>query len=135
MRIPYFQQRLPRIEFVAISVSCIFLASCVPPQAPTPSRLTHGQAQVSLHKGKTTQTEVLEAFGSPNITSLDSSSCEVWTYQRHGSSSTSSSAYGTAILFGGAVGGFESSSRSMTLIIKFDSKKVVRDFDSIYSSF
>lgn len=33
------------------------------------------------------------------------------------------------------MGGFEQSSRSMTLIIKFDSKKVVRDFDSLYSSF
>lgn len=90
---------------------------------------------MSLVKGVTTQTQVLEAFGSPNVTSLDAEGHEVWTYQRHASTAKGSSAYGTLLLIGGSVGGFEQSSKAMTLIIKFNSKKVVSDFNSLYSSF
>jgi hypothetical protein len=99
------------------------------------SSLTHGQVQMSLVKGVTSQTQVLEIFGSPNVTSLDAQGHEVWTYQRHASSSKESAAYASLGLIGGSVGGFEQSSRAMTLIIKFNSQKVVSDFNSLYSSF
>ncbi|HHT9138591.1 MAG TPA: hypothetical protein ACFYEK_15275 [Candidatus Wunengus sp. YC60] len=105
----------------------------------TSNRLTHGQVQLTLKKGITTQNEVLEIFGSPNITTIDSSGHEVWTYQRHATveKSNSSNAYGTIILFGGGsnAAGFEQSSRTMTLIIKFDENKKVVDFKSISTSF
>lgn len=105
----------------------------------TSNRLTHGQVQLTLKKGITTQNEVLETFGSPNITTLDSSGYEAWTYQRHATveKSKSSNVYGTIILFGGGskAAGFEQSSRTMTLIIKFDENKRVVDFKSMSTSF
>jgi len=109
--------------------------------APTleKSNLTHGQVQLTLKKGVTTKTEVLETFGAPNITTIDAKGREVWTYQKHGSvqESSQSSTYGTLIFFGGSAktSGFEDSSRTMTLIIKFDNNDKVHDFRSRYTSF
>lgn len=96
--------------------------------------ITHGTVQLNLKKGVTTQTQVLEKFGSPNIATTDGD-LEVWTYQRHGTTSKSASAGGTLILFGGSTSGFSQSSRTLTLIIKFDTTKTVVDFNSRYSSF
>ena len=105
----------------------------------TSNRLTHGQVQLTLKKGTTTQNEVLETFGAPNIVTTDSTGLEVWTYQKHAviEKSDSSNVYGTIILFGGGskAAGFEQSSRTMTLIIKFDENKKVADFKSMSTSF
>jgi outer membrane protein assembly factor BamE (lipoprotein component of BamABCDE complex) len=112
---------------------------------PTPQHLgkngdlTHGNVQLNLHVGETTQTQVLEGFGAPNITSIDGSNQEVWTYQRQATVAESSSLsnYWTIVLFGGTAkaSGFEQTQRTMTLIIKFDSNKVVSDFRSRSSEF
>jgi len=95
--------------------------------------------QLNLQKGITTQNDVLEVFGPPNIVTRDSAGQEVWTYQRHAriASSESTRSYGTIILFGGSsrTSGFEQSSRTMTLIIKFDDEKRVSDFRSRTTSF
>lgn len=105
----------------------------------TSNRLTHGQVQLTLKKGITTQNEVLEIFGAPNIVTTDSTGLEVWTYQKHAivEKSDSSNVYGTIILFGAGnkATGFEKSSRTMTLIIKFDENKKVIDFKSMSTSF
>lgn len=105
----------------------------------TSNRLTHGQVQLTLKKGITTQNEVLEIFGAPNIVTTDSTGLEVWTYQKHAivEKSDSSNVYGTIILFGAGSKaiGFEKSSRTMTLIIKFDENKKVIDFKSMSTSF
>jgi len=100
---------------------------------------THGNVQLTLKKGHTSQTEVLEAFGAPNVATIDSDGNEVWTYQKNATVSTSrdSLSYGTVILAGGktSISGFEQSSRTMTLILKFDDKKKVVDFKSMTTSF
>lgn len=103
------------------------------------SPFTHGNVQLTIKKGITTQAEILEKFGAPNITTIDASGQEVWTYQKHAtvSKSSESGAYATVILFGvgGGTSGFEQSSRTMTLIIKFDDTKHVSDFKSMSTSF
>jgi len=103
------------------------------------SELTHGNVQMNIKVGDTTQTEILEVFGAPNITTIDGTGKEVWTYQRTAqvSQSSSSSNYWTVILIGGdsSVSGLETSSRMITLIIKFDANKVVSDFSSRASNF
>ena len=131
------------IRTAASLVSIALIAGCAPidtkPVTTRNSALTHGNVQMKLKVGETTQTEVLETFGAPNITSMDGSGQEVWTYQRHATVSQSSSANGYfTILLAGVdahVAGFEQSQRTMTLIIKFDSKKVVSDFRSRASEF
>jgi len=47
------------------------------------NNLTHGAVQLKLQKGSTTQNDVIEAFGAPNITTIDGDGKEVWTYRRH----------------------------------------------------
>ena len=46
------------------------------------SNLTQGNVQMNLEVDKTTKNEVLEKFGSPNVTTRNSAGEEVWTYQR-----------------------------------------------------
>ena len=103
------------------------------------SELTHGNVQMNLEVGVTTQTKVLEVFGAPNITSIDGSGREVWTYQRHAtvSQSKSRSGYFTIIIAGGSSGRSSSqqSSRTITLIIKFAESGLVSDFNSRTSNF
>lgn len=113
--------------------------------------LTHGMVQMTLNIGQTTQAEILENFGGPNVTSIDGTGQEMWVYDRHATvTSDSSSGFSIGMLIGaggsdvagGAGLGFgkkksksSQSSRSMTLIIKFDKNKVVSDFKSRSSSF
>jgi outer membrane protein assembly factor BamE (lipoprotein component of BamABCDE complex) len=101
--------------------------------------LTHGNVQLALRVGKTTQNDVLETFGAPNVTTLDATGQEVWTYQRHATISQRGSAnnYWTVVLLGGSTRaeGFEQTQRTMTLMIKFDANKVVSDFKSRTAEF
>lgn len=131
------------IQLFSISIVAVLLTACVQsPVNPVTVRngpLTHGNVQMNLRIGETSQTEVLEIFGAPNITSLDGSGKEVWTYQRHATVSQSSSSenYWTIILAGGesSASGFEQTQRTMTLIIKFDPDGTVSDFRSRSSNF
>jgi len=138
------KRKLPLIKNLAASALILgVLVACAPaPTKPVTTRnseLTHGNVQLKLKVGETNQTQVLEAFGAPNITSIDSSGQEVWTYQRQASvaQSTESSSYWTIILGGGNSGaaGFEQTQRTMTLMIKFGANKVVSDFRSRTSEF
>ena len=105
----------------------------------TKNPLTHGNVQLTLKKGVTTQAEVLQTFGAPNITTIDASGQEVWTYQKNATvASSSSSGGGVWLILVGASqsqSGFEQSSRTMTLISKFDTEKKISDFNSFSSSF
>lgn len=130
--------------FSSLLISLFIFAGCssAPPQQQGTmknSNLTQGQVQLTLKKGVTSKATVLETFGSPNITTRDGSEYEVWTYQRHATvtNSNSSGSFGTIILFsaGSDTSGFEQSSKTMTLIIKFDENDTVVDFRSRSSSF
>lgn len=123
---------------VSILVGCASPPSSTESTAPN-SPFTHGNVQLTLKKGVTTQAEVLEKFGAPNVATVDSTGNEVWTYQKNAtvSRTNENSAYGTVVLFGGSSSssGFEQSSRTMTLILKFDDSKRVIDFKSMSTSF
>ena len=125
-----------------IITTILLLTGCV--TAPKPmtkknSELTQGMVQMNLEVGKTTKSDVIETFGSPNITTRASSGNEVWTYQRQAqvSQSSSSSGFIFVIIAGKSAeaSGFETSSRMMTLIIKFDGNDIVSDFKSRESNF
>jgi len=122
--------------------TAIFLSGCmnkIQPLSDRNSSLTQGNVQLNVKVGTTTKSDVLENFGSPNITTRDGSGQEVWTYQRSAqvSQSSSESGYWTILIVGeqGRSSGFESSSRMITLIIKFDNNDVVSDFKSRTSNF
>ena len=130
-----------KIPFIII-MSILLLTGCV--TAPEPltkknSELTQGMVQMNLEVGKTTKAEVVETFGAPNITTRDGDGNEVWTYQRQAqvNQSSSNSGFIFVIIAGksSSASGFESSSRMMTLIIKFDNEDIVTDFKSRESNF
>ena len=119
--------------------------------ADTPNTLTHGMAQMTLHVGTTTQADVLETFGGPNVSTLDGQGREVWVYDRFATVSMSKdSGFAIGMIIGGGGGdvgagaglGFSNkksrsstSSRAMTLILKFGPDKRLVDFSSRSSSF
>lgn len=137
--------------FVALAISFAPAYAIGKQEIDSANTLTHGMVQMTLNVGQTTQAEILENFGGPNITSIDGSGQEMWVYDRHATvTSDSSSGFSIGMLIGaggGAVGGgaglgfgkkksrSSQSSRSMTLIIKFDKNKIVSDFKSRSSSF
>jgi len=130
-------------SLVTAAAAALLLSACAPvptqPETTRNSEMTHGNVQMNLKVGETDQTQVLEVFGAPNITSIDGSGQEVWTYQRAAttSQSTSSNDYWTIVLAGQSreASGLEQTQRTMTLIIRFNDKKIVSDFRSRSSEF
>ena len=123
------------------------ISGCANPASRSP--LNQARVSVALKKGATTQDEVLQRLGTPNIITTDSEDRETWTYQQHsvsGSSSTASAGgYGitrAANAFfnpAAAVGNvgaafYGQSSKTATLTVKFR-RGVVDEYRSIYSSF
>lgn len=115
-----------------------------------PNMLTQGMVQMTLRVGTTTQAEIIETFGAPNITTMDASGNQMWVFDRHATVTTDSSGgFSIGLLAGGGsdvgVGGglgfgkrkskSTTSTRTMTLVIKFDGRGVVSDFKSRSSSF
>ena len=95
------------------------------------NRLTVGTVQKEIKKGMS-GSEVAQALGSPNIVSTDEQGREVWIYDKISTDrvQSESSGYGTLILFGyrGSAGSSSTSQQTLTIIIKFDHDKKVRDF-------
>lgn len=124
------------IGLSASLVVALLFGSCATRPDPKPnSELTQGNVQLHLVVGETTKAEVLDVFGAPNITTRDGTGRETWSYQRAANVSTSSTTGFWVVFVGGNATGFESSSKMMTLIIKFDENDVVTDFRSRTSSF
>ncbi len=132
---------------VLCTALAVLLSGCatqreIESQKISKSNLTSGQVSITLKKNITTQQEVVETFGAPNLVTQNSDGEESWTYQKQAtvSNASSSSAFATIVLAGASSSssGLEQSSRTITLIIKFrDIKgvKTVTDFSSRYSSF
>ncbi len=104
-----------------------------------PSGITQGNAKRFLHPGATTQDEVLDVFGPPNITTIRDRN-EVWVYDKV-SSKQNWGLFGIGGAGGAAGGssgggaylgaGFGSSSRSETTVmlkVYFDERDVVSDY-------
>ncbi|MHC4932507.1 MAG: hypothetical protein ACYTGV_10005 [Planctomycetota bacterium] len=126
-------------------LGCVFLAllmGCSSTRtAPTPgeSNLTPGMAKLKILKDKTTQAEVLEIFGPPDmVTHRDD--LRIWTYNkvRYDIQETSGGFFVIGAVAGGTGGGAgaaggsgsrrTSSSKMTILTIHFDSADVVRDY-------
>src|SRR5512134_3439103 len=113
-------------------------------------KLTVGKVQREIRVGMS-GADVAQVLGSPNIVTTDEERREVWIYDKIATDRAySTSSGGIAALirgFGGSaaggVGAAERSSagaastsqRSLTLIIKFDTQKKVRDFAYHQSTF
>ncbi len=94
-------------------------------------KLTVGTVQREIRKGMS-GAEVAAALGSPNIVTTDEQGREVWIYDKISTDrvQSESSGYGTLILLGyrGSAGSSSTSQQTLTIIIKYDKDKKVRDF-------
>ncbi len=129
----------PTLLILAICLS-VGLAGCVTlEQKDTPrDRLTVGKVQAEIKEGMAAA-KVAEILGSPNIVTTDDKRREVWIYDKVSTDrvDASSFAYGTLIILGGSSSDSASSTRqrTLTIIIKFDEQKKVRDFAYNYTQF
>jgi outer membrane protein assembly factor BamE (lipoprotein component of BamABCDE complex) len=115
------------------------VAGCVVPKADIPDdRLTVGKVQGEIKVGMS-GARVAELLGSPNIVTTDEKRREVWIYDKISTDrvDTSASTYGTLIIIGGSseTGSSSTRQRTLTVIIKFDEEKKVRDFAYNYTQF
>jgi outer membrane protein assembly factor BamE (lipoprotein component of BamABCDE complex) len=115
-------------------------------QSSRQSPLTPGVAKKHIIPGETTQAEVVETFGSPNIITQKDGG-EMWVYDKVSSKQTSAAfgggglggGFGSSGAGGGGLGGGVSSSeRSETtvmLIVYFDKNDIVRDYKMSQTKF
>jgi len=119
-------------------------------EKPTGDQLTVGTVQKEIRVGMS-GAEVAAVLGAPNIVSTDEERREVWIYDKISTDvaySSSSGGLSTLILGGGGsvaggvggsanrgAGAASSSQKTLTVIIKFDDEKKVRDFAYHTSSF
>ncbi|MEO5864840.1 MAG: hypothetical protein ABIQ79_07385 [Nitrospiraceae bacterium] len=94
-------------------------------------RLTVGKVQGEIKVGMAAS-QVAELLGSPNIVTTDEKRREVWMYDKVSTDrvDTSSSSFAGIIILGGSSRNSSSSQRqrTLTIIIKYDEEKKVRDF-------
>jgi len=105
-------------------------------------RITVGKVQKEIKIGMPSS-QVIEALGSPNIVTTDEERREVWVYDKIAtdvSYSNSESGAGVWLLIMGVGGSGRSGSqstsqRTLTVVVKFDTDKKVRDFAYHSSTF
>jgi outer membrane protein assembly factor BamE (lipoprotein component of BamABCDE complex) len=91
------------------------------------SALSPGGVKLYLQKGKTSQAEVVQAFGTPDLVTHKDDQ-EIWTYDKTSYEYEKRSDYGTLILIGAGGDKVRSTSRSTLLIVYFDKNDVVTDY-------
>lgn len=103
-----------------------------------PSTFSLGNVQSSIHKGMP-QDQVIASLGSPNIVTNDEAGHETWVYDKISTEAAHSSSSGGAglILFGvqGNAGAYETTQKTLTVMIKFDGHRHVKSIQYHQSKF
>ena len=130
------------MKSISIVAVILMLAGCTGAQHYNPQadeQLTVGTVQAEIRIGMSGG-EVAEALGSPNIVSTDENRNEVWIYDKISTQYVRADANagilaiggGSSVVGGAGASGSQSSGvtsqRTLTIVIKFDEGKRVRDF-------
>lgn len=127
-------------------IAVIFLSGCSSAyyhakqvhKADQLDRVTVGKVQSQIKIGMSSA-QVVEVLGSPNIVTTDENRLENWVYDKIATDVVYSNESGGAWLIIGSVhpssGAQSTSQRTLTIVIKFDAEKKVRDFAYHSSSF
>ena len=128
------RSRSSLLAALVLALTGLVLASgCKHPEpvGPEAENLTVGKVQGEIKVGMPASA-VAEILGSPNIVTTDEERREVWIYDKVSTESvdTSNSIGGSIIIFGGGSSQKQRSrtQRTLTIIIKYDAEKRVRDF-------
>ena len=124
-----------------------------------PSSLSYGSVTAVVKKNQTTQAELLDLFGGPNISTTDADGVETWVYERTSSTTDTAgsvdaknleaffgagAAAGPVVVGGGAAGGTRKTNdqrrtvhsiRTLTVVVKFNENKTVKDYSARASYF
>lgn len=122
-------------KIVNLLLLVVLIGGCASVQPTEKGNLTPGMAKTKIIKGQTTQNEILEVFGAPNIVTKNKSGNEVWTYDKASIETGTSDVYGTIIIAGGVGSRTSTSARTFTLMIEFDDKGIVKDYSYRSSAF
>jgi len=130
-----------RIAFLSlVTFVCAASLACAshPDKDDDADQLTLGKVQSQISVGMD-GAAVAQALGSPNIVSTDEAGREVWIYDKISTETDSSQSGvgGSIIIFGGSSSRASSSKtqKTLTVVIKFDDQKKVRDVAYNYSQF
>ena len=123
------------LVLILLSLTIASLAACTTMEAPQKSNLTTGMVKAKIQKGVTSQTEILQLLGAPNLITKNKTGREVWTYSRQSFQSKTSGISGTLILLTGAKAVSSAASASFDLIITFNNKNKVQDYSMVNSQF
>lgn len=116
------------VAAVGVSLGVLGCASQPSDQADVQSsNLTPGVVKMKIVKGQTSQTEIVETFGPPDLVTHKDDQ-DVWTYDKTSYDYHKESGYLTVIFAG--IGGdkVRSNSKSTMLIVYFDKNDVVSDY-------
>lgn len=133
------------LKIFCLILSLLFLSGCSTASSHLKSvksdeadRVTVGKVQREIRIGMSS-TKVIEALGSPNIVTTDENRLESWVYDKIATDVSYSNSNGGVWLLlgsaGGSSGAASTSQRTLTIVIKFDKDKKVRDFAYHSSSF
>ena len=124
-----------------------------------PSNLSYGTVTATVKKNETTQADLIELFGGPNISTTDKDGTETWVYERTASTTDTAGTadqkqfaaffgaggtIGNAALGGGASGGAAKQNdarrtvttvRTLTVVVKFNPDKKVKDYSARATTF
>jgi outer membrane protein assembly factor BamE (lipoprotein component of BamABCDE complex) len=124
--------------WLAVAASLALVGCTSAPAPEKASELTVGKVQGEIKLGMDAAS-VAQILGSPNIVTTDDKRREVWIYDKVSTDrvATGGSVGGSIIILWGGTSSSSSSStqRTLTIIIKFDEEKKVRDFAYNYSQF
>ena len=120
--------------------------------AEKPSNLSYGTVTATVKKNVTTQSDLIDMFGGPNISTTDKDGSEKWVYERTSSMNDTAgstqeknfnaafgggASVGSGVVGGGVSGGSKSSNnaqrsvnsvRTLTVVITFNNDKTVKDY-------
>jgi outer membrane protein assembly factor BamE (lipoprotein component of BamABCDE complex) len=125
-------------HLLVLASAGLALTGCVSAQSHTAAvnddptdKMTVGTVQRSIRTGMS-GAEVASVLGSPNVVTTDEQRREVWIYDKVSSQTaySTSDAYGTLLILGASqnAGAVSTTQKTLTVIIKFDEAKKVRDF-------
>ena len=123
------------LQYFLFILACFFLMGCEASQTTQKSNLTAGMAKQKIIKGVTSQDELLEVFGAPNIITKNKSGNEVWTYDKVSTDKSFEDGYWNVVINRTSKGQSSTTAKTFTLMIEFDTNDVVKDFNYKSSSF
>jgi len=124
--------RFAHLAIASLTAASALLGACQNQQKqddiPTKqAALTPGGVKLNLVKDQTSQAEVQEAFGPPDLVTHKDGQ-QIWTYDKTNFDWEKRSDYATLILIGQGGDRVRSSSRSTLLIVYFNDKDIVTDY-------